>query len=145
MHLNWKNCYKAIIWEKLAANYQINTRFIFKKNVCPCPGAIYLYKTIIFKHNFLFNHLANQSQIKAKFLVEPPWEVGAYIFKDGRHAHICLKTLKVYYPEMMTLGCDGAILQKSQIWLPVFLNRGKTVRKSFNGKILQQMTSLRVY
>ena len=29
--------------------------------VCPCPGAIYMYMTIIFKH-LLLNRLANQSQ-----------------------------------------------------------------------------------
>ena len=31
--------------------------------VCPYPGDIYMYITIIFKHLFLLNRLANQSQI----------------------------------------------------------------------------------
>ena len=33
--------------------------------VCPCPGAFYMYTyiTIIFKDLFLYNRLANQSQI----------------------------------------------------------------------------------
>ena len=30
--------------------------------VCPCPGTIYMYMTIIFKQLFLRNCLANQSQ-----------------------------------------------------------------------------------
>ena len=30
--------------------------------VCPCPGAIYMYMTIIFKQPFLRNCVANQSQ-----------------------------------------------------------------------------------
>ena len=29
VRLNWKNCYKVIRWEKLAANDQINRKFIF--------------------------------------------------------------------------------------------------------------------
>ena len=46
---------------KLAGSMQMYRRFmVMKKNVlgvvCPCPGAIYMYMTIIFKH------LANQSQ-----------------------------------------------------------------------------------
>ena len=31
--------------------------------VCPCPGAIYLYMTTIFKYLLHWNRLANQSQI----------------------------------------------------------------------------------
>ena len=52
---------------KLAGSMQIDRRFmVMKKNcpqgvVCPCPGAIYMYMTIIFK-DLLLNHLANQSQ-----------------------------------------------------------------------------------
>ena len=46
----------------------MDRRFIFmKKNVprgvvCPCPGAMYMHMTIIFKHLLLGNRLANQSQ-----------------------------------------------------------------------------------
>ena len=51
---------------KLAGSMQMYRRFmVMKKNVlgvvCPCPGAIYMYMTIIFKH-LLLKHLANQSQ-----------------------------------------------------------------------------------
>ena len=35
--------------------------FWAQRVVCPCPGAIYMYMTIIFKH-LLRNCLANQSQ-----------------------------------------------------------------------------------
>ena len=72
MRLNGKNCYKVILNVKLAANDQINRIFVFLKRdlpqeiVCPCPWAIYMYMTIIFKH-LLWS-------IKDKFHVEPPWE-----------------------------------------------------------------------
>ena len=57
---------------KLAANDQINRKYRFKKNnkktiipglARPCPGAIDMLMTIIFKHLFLLNLLVNQSLI----------------------------------------------------------------------------------
>ena len=45
----------------------MDRRFMFMKKcpqgvVCPCPRAIYMYMTIIFKHLLLWNCLASQSQ-----------------------------------------------------------------------------------
>ena len=38
--------------------------------ICPHPGAIYMYITIIFKHRLLWNRLANQSQILCEASME---------------------------------------------------------------------------
>ena len=52
----------------LARNEQMDRRFMFMKIfwaqrvACSCHGGIYMCMTIIFKHLFLLNHLANQSQ-----------------------------------------------------------------------------------
>ena len=46
----------------------MDRRFMFMEKfwplgvVCPCPGAIYMYISIMFKHLLLGNCLANQSQ-----------------------------------------------------------------------------------
>ena len=53
---------------KLSGNGQMDRRFRFMKIfwpqglVCPCPGAIYMYMNVIFKHLLLWNCLASQSQ-----------------------------------------------------------------------------------
>ena len=45
--------------EKLSSNEQMDRKFMFMKIfwtqvvVCPCPGAIYMYRTIIFKYMYL--------------------------------------------------------------------------------------------
>ena len=55
MHLNGKKCLNVICREKLAGNGQMDLRLmILKKNgpqgsVCPHPGEIYMYITVIFK------------------------------------------------------------------------------------------------
>ena len=59
MHLNRKNRKMSFNGRKLARNEQIDRNFMFKKIfcsqgvVCPCPGAKYMYMTIIFKHLLL--------------------------------------------------------------------------------------------
>ena len=52
----WEKCSKVIIWENLGANDQITRIFIVLKKTIdpselsgPCPGAVYMYMTIIFK------------------------------------------------------------------------------------------------
>ena len=72
MHLNGENCYNVIYLKGKTCRKWANGLKIFcdsKKKigpqgfVCPHPGAIYMYITIIFKDLFLRNHLANQIQI----------------------------------------------------------------------------------
>ena len=56
MHLNGKNRKMLFNGKELARNEQMDRRFMFMKIfwaqmvVCPCPGAIYMWMTIIFKH-----------------------------------------------------------------------------------------------
>ena len=65
----------------------MDRRLMLKENfspwgvVCPCPGAIYMYMTIIFKHIF-FSEIAKP--IKAKLHVEHPWEVGMKVYLNGQ-------------------------------------------------------------
>ena len=65
MHLNGK---KMVKWVKLTGNRQMDRRLMLMENfspwgvVCPCPGAIYMYISIIMKHLLPSNGLANQSQ-----------------------------------------------------------------------------------
>ena len=61
--LNGNNCYKVIKLDRLAANYPIKRRFMFLKRIDRGLSAIYMSITIIFKHLFLLNRLANESQI----------------------------------------------------------------------------------
>ena len=67
MHLNGENQKMSFNGRKLARNEQMDRIFMFVKIfwahgvVCPCPGAIYMYLTKIFKH-LLWKRLANQSQ-----------------------------------------------------------------------------------
>ena len=49
--------------------------------VCPCPGAIYMYMTIIFKQLF-FSETAQP--IKAKLHMEHPWEGGMKVYINGQ-------------------------------------------------------------
>ena len=59
MHLNGKNRKISFNGRKLARNEQMDRKFMFMKIfwaqgiVCPCPGSIYTYMTIIFKHLLL--------------------------------------------------------------------------------------------
>ena len=59
MHLNGKNRKMSFNDKKLAKNEQMDRSFMFMKIfwaqrvVCPCPGAIYMCMTIIFKHLLL--------------------------------------------------------------------------------------------
>ena len=104
--LEWENYYKVIKWEKLAANNQIKRRitFILRKNMtlkvfCPCLGDIYMYMTIIFKHLFLWSHLANQSHIlcgtfMGKGNVNFVKNGHGSHDQNGRHVHIFKNLLK---------------------------------------------------
>ena len=55
MHLNGEKCLKVICREKPAGNGQMDLRLMILKtfgpqvSVCPHPGAIYMYITVIFK------------------------------------------------------------------------------------------------
>ena len=59
LHLNGKDRKISFNGRKLARNEQMDRKFMFMKIfwaqgvVCPCPGAIYRYMTIIFKHLLL--------------------------------------------------------------------------------------------
>ena len=59
MHLNGKSRKITFNGRKLARNEQMDRKFMFMKIflaqgvVCPCPGAIYMYMTIIFKQLLL--------------------------------------------------------------------------------------------
>ena len=52
----WEKIGTSFNGRKLARNEQMDRRFMFMKIfwalrvVCPCPGAIYMYMTKIFKH-----------------------------------------------------------------------------------------------
>ena len=55
MHLDGEKCLNVICREKLVGNWQMDlTLMILKKfgpqgSVCPHPGAMYMYITVIFK------------------------------------------------------------------------------------------------
>ena len=59
MHLNGEKCKNVICREKLAGNGQMDLRLMILKkfgpqgSVCPHPGAIYMYITVIFKNLLL--------------------------------------------------------------------------------------------
>ena len=59
MHLNGKNRKMLFNGRKVARNEQMDRKFMFIKIfwaqgvVCICPGAIYIYMTIILKHLLL--------------------------------------------------------------------------------------------
>ena len=55
MHLNGQKCSNVICREKLAGNGKMDLilmilkTFVSQGSVCPHPGAIYMYITVIFK------------------------------------------------------------------------------------------------
>ena len=57
MHLNGEKTLKCDSKDKVAGNGQMDRIFVVMKKVCPqgvvcpCPRAIYMYMTMIFKHN----------------------------------------------------------------------------------------------
>ena len=53
--------------------------------VCPCPGAIYMYISIIMKH-LLFNFISPETAwpIKAKLHMEHTWEGGKKVYINGQ-------------------------------------------------------------
>ena len=59
MHLNGGKLLKCDSKGNFAGNGQMDRIFVFKKKicpqgvVCPCPRAIYMYMTMIFKHHLL--------------------------------------------------------------------------------------------
>ena len=58
MHLDGKNRKISFNGRKLARNEQMDRIYVYENIwaqgvVCPCPGAIYMYMTIIFKHLLL--------------------------------------------------------------------------------------------
>ena len=93
-----KTVIKSFNGGKLAAKDYIDwIILLMKKNwpqgvVCPCPGAIYLYMTTIFKHLLHWNRLANQSQILCGASLgrgdESLYKWSRSHDQDGRHAHI---------------------------------------------------------
>ena len=93
-----KTIIKSFNRGKLAAKDYIDWIILLMKNiwpqgvVCPCPGAIYLYMTTIFKHLLHWNRLANQSQILCGASLgrgnESLYKWSRSHDQDGRHAHI---------------------------------------------------------
>ena len=69
--------------------------------VCPCPGAKCMYMTII--SNIFFSETS--LPIKAKFRVEPPWEVGKKVYINGTGHTTKMAAMLIY----------GKNLQKSSI------------------------------
>ena len=53
-------------------------KIIHQEVVCPCPGAKYMYMTIFSK---IFSETA--LPVKAKFSVEPPWEMRKKVNTNG--------------------------------------------------------------
>ena len=93
-----KTIIKSFNGGKLAAKDYIDWIILLMKKiwpqwvVCPCPGAIYLYMTTIFKHLLHWNRLANQSQILCGAFLgrgnESLYKWSRSHDQDGRHAHI---------------------------------------------------------
>ena len=93
-----KTVIKSFNGEKLAAKDYIDWIILLMKNiwpkgvVCPCPRAIYLYMTTIFKHLLHWNRLANQSQILCGASLgrgnKSLYKWSRSHDQDGRHAHI---------------------------------------------------------
>ena len=114
-----KTVIKSFYGGKLAAKDYIDWTILLMKNiwpqgvVCPCPGAIYLYMTTIFKHLLHWNRLANQSQILCGASLgrgnESLYKRSRSHDQDGRHAHIWYKPLKIFFsrtrsPIILKLG-----------------------------------------
>ena len=77
-----KTVTKSFIGGKLTAKDNIDWIILLMKTqgfVCPCPGAIYMHITIFIKH--LCSEIT--WPIKAKFSVEPLWEVGEKVYING--------------------------------------------------------------
>ena len=97
----------------------MDRRLMFMENfwplgvVCPCPGAIYMYISIIFIHLHL-----------TKLHVEHPWEGGKKVYINGqghmtKMAAMAInrkKTLKIFFSGViLKLGVNGA-LQRLYKW-----------------------------
>ena len=92
-----KTVKKSFNGGKLAAKDYIDWIILLMKKiwpqgvVCPCPGAIYLYMTTIFKHLLHWNRLANQSQILCGASLgrgnESLYKWSRSHDQDGHHAH----------------------------------------------------------
>ena len=95
MHLNGKNRKISFNGRKLPRNEQMDRKFMFMKifwaQGVVCPGAIYMYMTIIFKHFLHRNCIANQSQTSCGASLERGNE-SLYKWsrshdQDGRHGY----------------------------------------------------------
>ena len=65
--------------------------------VCPCFGAKYMYMTII------ANISENAWPIKAKFRVEPPWEVGKKVYINGTGHMTKMVSMLIYGKNLQNL------------------------------------------
>ena len=121
MHLNGKNKKISFTGRKLAMDEQMDRKFMFMKIflaqgvVCPCPGAIYMYMTIIFKHHLQYLKPLGQSN---QTLCSASLERGnESLYKwssshdqDGRHGYKKQKPLmKIFFsrtrrPMILKLG-----------------------------------------
>ena len=119
MHLNGENCQNVIWREKLYGNGQMDWIFMIlnikvpQGQVCPHPGAIYIYITVIFKDLLLWYCLANQSQtLYGAFLGrenESLYEWSRSHDQGGRHGYKWQKPLKIFFyrtwrPMILKLG-----------------------------------------
>ena len=127
-----KTVIKSFNWGKLAAKDYIDWIILFmKKNdlggvVCPCPGAVYMYITIIFKH-LLWNHLANQCQISYESSLGSgkeslcKWyrshdQAGPYMVKTFKN--LLLQNQKSYDLETWHIALGAHALQSLYKWWP---------------------------
>ena len=87
-----KTVIKSFNGGKLAAKDYIDWIILFMKKIWPCPGAIYLYMTTIFKH---FS-TETAWPIKAKFYVEASWEWGTKVYINGPGHMTKMATMPIY-------------------------------------------------
>ena len=162
-----KSVTKSFNGGKLAAKDYIDWIILLMKKIwpqgviCPCPGAIYMYMTTIFKHLLHWNRLANQSQILCGASLGRgndslyKWPPRPYMVKTFKN--LLLQNRKSYDIEIWHAASGIQVLQSLNKWWPwvdldlfygkvklgrLYVWMGKTVTKSFNGENLQQMTEL---
>ena len=71
-------------------NNCVNEKKLIQGVVCPCPGAKYMCMII-------FSNISETAwPIKAKFCVEPPWEVGKKVYINGTSHMTKIAAMLIY-------------------------------------------------